>query len=408
MTSAPQVDKQDLATYAEAARTWLAVNGPEDHAVRDPHDVSIFHNLDTDTERAILGKLRAWQKAKFDAGYGAIAWPTELGGAGLPTSYADAFKSAEAAAVSLTRHELFSVTLNLVAPTVRLFGSQELKEEVFPGLHDGSQLACQLFSEPSAGSDLAAVRTRAVREGDSWIISGQKVWTSGAQFAEWGQALVRTDPSAAKHAGLTAFLVPMNSPGVEVRQIKQMSGGTSFNEVFLTEVRVPDSYRLGEPGEGWKVTRATLGFERANASNKKGVGGSFDQLVELAIRTGALGHRDIRTRLAELRAREIAAEVSLHREQRARDTGAPPGASGSMRKLQWVRKLNLVSELARDLLGSALIVDRGEPGTFSWNAHILGAPGYRIAGGSDQIQRNIVAERHLGLPAEPARPQESM
>lgn len=181
-----------------------------------------------------------------------------------------------------------------------------------------------------------------------------------------------------------------------------MSGGTSFNEVFLTGVRIPDAFRLGEPGEGWKVTRATLGFERANAANKAGVGGSYEQLVALAERTGHIEHRDIRARLAEIRAREVAAEISLRREQRDRDGGEPPGASGSMRKLQWVRKLELVSELARDLLGADLVVDEGTPGTFSWNAHVLGAPGYRIAGGTDQIQRNIVSERHLGLPMESA------
>ncbi|CAM3464931.1 acyl-CoA dehydrogenase family protein [Nocardioides dubius] len=402
MPSSPDTEGAELAAWVEQARAWLGDNAPAERAVRDPHDVSVFHNLSHDDELAILDQLRAWQRLKFEAGYGAISWPTELHGAGLSSAHADAFKAAEGEAVALTRHELFSVTINLIAPTIRLFGSDALKSRVFPGLHDGSQLACQLFSEPAAGSDLAAVATRAVRDGDDWVLNGQKVWTSGAQFAEWGQALVRTDSSVAKHAGLSAFLVPMDAPGVEVRQIKQMSGGTSFNEVFLTDVRVPDAYRLGEPGDGWKVTRATLGFERANASNKSGVGGSFEQLLEVARRSGADRDRAVRARLAEIRAREVAAEVSLHREQRARDSGEPPGASGSMRKLQWVRKLGLVSETARELLGPELIADDGRPGRFSWNAHVLGAPGYRIAGGADQIQRNIVAERHLGMPADKA------
>ncbi|MDT0202682.1 acyl-CoA dehydrogenase family protein [Nocardioides sp. AE5] len=390
-----------LEAYREEARRWLAANAPSDVSVREPHDVSIFHNLSHDAEKAVLDKLRDWQRAKFDAGYAAIAWPVELGGAGLTTEHADAFRAEEAARVDLTRHELFSVTLNLIAPTIRLFGSDALKDLLFPGMHSGEQLACQLFSEPGAGSDLAAVGTRGVREGDDWVLNGQKVWTSGAQFAQWGQAIVRTDPTAGKHAGLTTFLVPMDAPGVEVRQIKQMSGGTSFNEVFLTDVRIPDAYRMGEPGQGWTVTRTTLGFERANASNKAGVGGSFEQLLELAHRTGSLGHRDVRRRLAEVHLSERAAEVSLRREQRDRDSGLPPGASGSMRKLQWVARLGVVSELARDLLGTDLITDNGRPGTYGWTAHLLGAPGYRIAGGTDQIQRNIVAERHLGLPSDP-------
>jgi alkylation response protein AidB-like acyl-CoA dehydrogenase len=391
----------DLGTYAATARAWLAVNAPADRSVRDPHDVSVFHNLSYEEELEILTRLRAWQRAKFEAGYAAISWPRQLHGAGLPASFADAFKSAEAEAVSLTRHELFSVTINLIAPTIRLYGSEALQATVFPGLHNGDLLACQLFSEPGAGSDLAAVSTRAVPDGDDWVLNGQKVWTSGAQFADWGQAIVRTDPKVSKHAGLATFMIPMDAPGVEIRQIKQMSGGTNFNEVFLTDVRVPDGYRLGAPGEGWQVTRATLAFERANASNKAGVGGQFDQLVELARRTGSLRHRDIRQQLADVYLRERAAEISLAREQRARETGQPPGAAGSMRKLQWVEKLTLVSELARELLGSRLAADSGRPGEFSWNAHILGAPGYRIAGGTDQIQRNIVAERHLGLPPEP-------
>ena len=390
----------DLESFRAAVRAWLSEHAPGAEAQRDRHDVSVFHNLDFATESAVLARLREWQRTKFEAGYGALSWPVELHGAGLPTAYADAFKAEENAAVALTRHELLSVTVNLIAPTVRLFASAEVRDLLLPGLLDGSLLACQLFSEPGAGSDLANIATKARRDGDDWIVTGQKVWTSGAQFAEWGQAIVRTEAGTAGRHGLTTFMIPMNAPGLEVRQIRQMSGGTSFNEVFLSEVRIPDTYRLGEVGDGWAVTRATLGFERANASNKAGVGGSFEQLVELARRTGAQDQRDVRLQLAEIRLREVAAEVALHREKRAVAFGEAPGASGSMRKLQWVARLNLVSELARTLLGDRLVADTGEPGTYSWNDHVLGAPGYRIAGGTDQIQRTIVAERHLGLPRE--------
>lgn len=390
-----------IEQFREQARAWLRQNAPARTAVRDEHDVSVFHNLDHDAELEVLRELREWQRLKFDAGYAALSWPTELHGAGLPTEYADAFKEEETAAVAPTRHELFSVTVNLIAPTVRIYGSDELRSLLLPGLLDGSLLACQLFSEPGAGSDLANISTRAVREGDEWVVNGQKVWTSGAQFADWGQAIVRTEAGSKRNRGLTTLMVPMDAPGVEVRQIRQMSGGTSFNEVFLTDVRVPDAYRMGEVGDGWGVTRATLGFERANASNKAGVGGSFEQLVDLARRTRSLSHRDVRLALADVRMREIAAEIALRRDKRARDAGEAPGAAGSMRKLQWVAKLNRVSDLARTLLADRAVADLGEPGTFSWNAHVLGAPGYRIAGGTDQIQRSIVAERHLNLPPEP-------
>jgi alkylation response protein AidB-like acyl-CoA dehydrogenase len=391
----------DVEDFRVRARAWLADSAPSRTTQRSPYDVSVFSRLSHDEEAELLTALRAWQARKFEAGYGALTWPADDFGAGLTPAHQAAFRAEESRAVDLPRHELMSVTVNLIAPTVRLYAGAELREILLPGLLDGSLTACQLFSEPGAGSDLAAVATKGRRVAEGWVLDGQKVWTSGAQFAEWGQALVRTEPDAGKHAGLTAFMVPMDAPGVEIRQIRQMSGGASFNEVFLSGVVVPDEYRLGEPGEGWAVTRATLGFERANASNKAGVGGSFAQLLELARSSGALRHRDVRTQLAEILLRERAAEISALREQRALAQGAAPGASGSMRKLQWVIRLGLVSELARTLLADRLLADTGEPGTFSWNDHVLGAPGYRIAGGTDQIQRTIVAERHLGLPAEP-------
>lgn len=398
----------DLGDHAASARKWLAENAPATSvAAGDVHDVSVFHNLSHDTESRLIDELRAWQRTKFEGGYAAICWPSDLYGAGLSTEHEDVFKQAEAELVALPRHELISVTVNLIAPTIRLFASEHVRSMLLPGLLDGSLLACQLFSEPAAGSDLANVSTRATRDGDGWVVSGQKVWTSGAQFADWGQAIARTEPGSSGSRGLTTFVIPMNAEGVEIRPIRQMSGGTSFNEVFLNDVRIPDSYRLGEVGDGWSVTRATLGFERANASNKKGVGGSFDQLLELAQRTDSLQHRDVRAKLADVRLREVGAEVALRRDKRARDAGEAPGAAGSMRKLQWVTRLGLVSDLARTVLGEKLIADGGDPGTFSWNAHLLGAPGYRIAGGTDQIQRSIIAERHLGLPPEPRAPKNS-
>lgn len=398
----------DLGDHTASARKWLTENAPATSvAARDAHDVSVFHNLSHDTESRLIDELRAWQRTKFEGGYAAISWPSDLYGAGLSTEHEDAFKQAEAELVPLPRHELISVTVNLIAPTVRLFASEHVRSMLLPGLLDGSLLACQLFSEPAAGSDLANVSTRATRDGDGWVVAGQKVWTSGAQFADWGQAIVRTEPGSSGSRGLTTFMIPMNAEGVEIRPIRQMSGGTSFNEVFLNDVRIPDSYRLGAVGDGWGVTRATLGFERANASNKKGVGGSFDQLLELARRTDSLQHRDVRAKLADVRLREVGAEVALRRDKRARDAGEAPGSAGSMRKLQWVTRLGLVSDLARTMLGEKLIADGGELGTFSWNAHLLGAPGYRIAGGTDQIQRSIIAERHLGLPLEPRAPKPS-
>lgn len=396
-----QVADADLAAFRARAARWLAEHVPTGVLERRGDDVAVFHDLTDDEETRVLEALRAWQRTKFDAGFGALTWPPELGGAGLTIEHELAFREEEAAAAALVRHELVSVTLNLIAPTVRMFGQPELRELLLPGLIDGSLLACQLFSEPDAGSDLAGAMTRGCRDGSDWLLTGQKVWTSGARHAEWGQAIVRTDPDAGKHQGLTAFMVPMDADGVDIRPIRQMSGGASFCEVFLTDVRVPDAYRLGEAGEGWQVTRATLGFERANSSKNADVGGQFDQLVSLAQRAGRLGERGVRRDLARVLTYQHLARVAVQRERQARQTGEPTGAIGSARKQQWVDKLHLVSELAADLLGPAMAIDTGETGTFLWTEHVLGAPGYRIAGGTEQIQKNIIAERHLGLPREP-------
>jgi alkylation response protein AidB-like acyl-CoA dehydrogenase len=204
-----------------------------------------------------------------------------------------------------------------------------------------------------------------------------------------------------KHAGMTAFMIPMDLPGIEVRPIRQMSGGTSFNEVFLTEVRVPDSYRLGEVGQGWKVALTTLGFERQASSGNAHVGGSWAQLLALARWAGADTDPLVRQQLAKVVVGQRLAQLANVRDQHVREDSRPLGAVGSIRKMQWVRRMLAISDAAREILGPLLVVDTGQWGTYSWGSHVLGVPGYRIAGGSDEIQRNIIAERFLGLPAEP-------
>jgi alkylation response protein AidB-like acyl-CoA dehydrogenase len=193
----------------------------------------------------------------------------------------------------------------------------------------------------------------------------------------------------------------MDAPGVEVRPLRQMSGGSSFCEVFLTDVHVPDSLRLGEVGAGWKVALTTLGFERGNSSASSAIGGSFDQVLALTEHLGTVGDPVTRTQLAQVYTHEFLAVVAKQRDQAARRGGAPLGAIGSVRKLQWTQKMTLISHVVTEQLGPLLIADTGEWGTFAWTEHVLGAPGYRIAGGSDEIQRNIIAERLLGMPAEP-------
>jgi alkylation response protein AidB-like acyl-CoA dehydrogenase len=396
----------DPKAFVAAASAWLADNADlrkESGAWGEgSDDVSVFLAHAHDEEAAVIAAAMEWQQRKFDAGYGALSWPTSFGGAGLPTRYDRLFTEQEERFATPMAHETFSVTLHLVAPTIREYGTEEQKARFIPRFLRTEELCCQLFSEPGAGSDLAGLGTRAVRDGDEWVITGQKVWSSGAAFAEWGECICRTDLDAPKHKGLTAFMVPMDAPGVEIRPIKQMTGGASFNEVFLDGVRVPDANRLGDPGAGWRVTLATLNFERANAGSgagHHGVGGSFDQVLELARSMGRAADAVTRQRLASLFVHLRVREMNEARLMAAVD--GEPDAAGSIGKLLWTQWMTEAADVVSGLLGPRLAADTGEWGTYAWTQHLLGAPGYRIAGGSDEIQRNIIGERVLGLPPEP-------
>lgn len=234
------------------------------------------------------------------------------------------------------------------------------------------------------------------------MIDGQKVWTSGAQFADHGLLLARTDPDVVKQAGITAFLVPMDSPGVEIRPIRQMSGGASFNEVFLGGVRVPDALRIGRPGQGWEVANATLAFERtASGSGNRRKGGTFDDVLALARSLHRTGDPLVRQRLADLYVRGALRAATVERVARASAAGGRPGPEASLTKLMASELLTRTGQVAAELMGARITADTGEPGTFAWTEHLLGAPGYRLAGGTDQIQRNLIGERVLKLPGEP-------
>src|SRR5439155_9853654 len=237
--------------------------------------------------------------------------------------------------------------------------------------------------------------------GAGWIITGQKVWTSGARVADYGEAICRTDSSAGKHAGLTAFLIPLDAPGITVRPIKQMSGGATFNEVFLDEVRVNDADRLGPEGQGWRVALSTLAAERLDSGNLGA--GTIDRLLGLARKLDRPLTAIEVDRVADAYVRSMIGRITGLRVRASMAAGAQPGPEASVGKLYATETMRRTSEIAAQLLGSKLVADTGEWGTYCWTEHLLGAPGYRIAGGSDEIQRNIIAERVLGLPREPIR-----
>jgi len=396
-----------LATFTEEARAWLSDHAPP-REVREPSrwgegsdSMALFHNLSAEEERAHLAAARHWQRQKSDAGYGSITWPAEYGGAGLPPAYEAAFRREEARFETPKGHEAISITLELIAPTILAVGTTGQKDRYLAAMRRTDEMWCQLFSEPGAGSDLASLSCRAVADAGHWILNGQKVWTSGAQYADHGYILCRTDPAAPKHRGITAFLIPMDAPGIEVRPLRQMSGGASFNEVFLTDVVVPDTARLGDVNEGWRVALTTLGFERAARSGGTGGADMFGRLLDLARHLGRTDDPLVRQHLASVYVHGRLRSMNRRRAGARLRAGGVPGPEGSISKLMLTQGLQEVADTAALLLGPRLGADSGEWGTYAWSEFVNGVPGFRIAGGSDEIQRNIIAERALGLPREP-------
>ena len=391
-----------LDEFTDAARKWLSSVAEPRSAAQwgvGSDSAAVFENWTPEEERAETDRIRAYEQAKFDAGWGAITWPEEYGGRSLPMSYALAFRHEEEAYDVPRRTEMFSVTQQLVAPTVAQWGSPEQRERYVRAMLRTDLIACQLFSETEAGSDLAAVRTRAIDHHGTWVLDGHKVWTSGAPVADFGVAVTRTDPTVAKHAGLTVFLVPMDAPGVTVRPIQQMTGGSSFNEVYLDGVELSDDLRLGPVGEGWRVALTVLAAERLDSGNL-GLANA-DRAVELARHLGRPLTELERDGVADLVTRSYVQRLTGMRVAAAVVSGNDPGPEASIGKLLATDTMARTSEVVRMLLGPELSADSGRWGTYAWTEHLLGAPGYRSAGGTDEIQHNILAERVLGLPREP-------
>ncbi|TYQ01560.1 UNVERIFIED_ORG: alkylation response protein AidB-like acyl-CoA dehydrogenase [Gordonia westfalica J30] len=390
-----------LDDYETQARAWLDAELQVRAAQEHEPNYAIFHNRTHDEERALIDAARTWQARRVDAGFGAITWGPDWGGPGLTAGHERVYVNLERGYQTPVRHENVLVTVELVAPTLHALGTDEQRQRFVRPFLRADELCCQLFSEPGAGSDLAGLSTKAVRNGDTWRINGQKVWSSGAQFSEWGLLIARSDRSAPKHKGMTAFMVPMDTPGVEVRPIRQMSGGSTFNEVFLSDVELPDSLRVGGEGDGWKVALTTLGFERNSSAGIVSAGGNSVDLARLVDRLGLSDDPLARQRLGDAAIYERAAALMVARHAERERAGAVPGVEGSIGKLVWTQNLKRVGDAAASFLGDRIVADTGEPDTFAWSEHLLGAPGYRIAGGSDEIQRNIIGERGLGLPREP-------
>jgi alkylation response protein AidB-like acyl-CoA dehydrogenase len=364
-------------------------------------EVSVLPERTPEEDAREVVEAKAWAAKVFDAGFGWITGPTQYGGRGLPGSYQRIYSSLESQFATPSQAPRM-IGLGMIAPTILAHGTEPVKQACLKPLWRGDIIACQLFSEPSNGSDLAGVQTRAIRDGDEWIVNGQKVWTSGAQYSDIGEIICRTDPDVPKHKGLSGFIVNMKAPGIEVRPLRQMTGGASFNEVFFTDVRVPADHLLGDVNGGWTVALTTLMNERAAiGGGGAGSGGATARLLDLMRHLGATKDPLLRQEYADL---WINLQVARWNSERALSkirAGQLPGPELSTAKLSLTENMRRTAELAAKVLGPRIIADSGEWGTYSWSKYLLGVPGMRVAGGTDEIMRNIVAERVLGLPKDP-------
>ena len=357
---------------------------------------------DRSREKELAGVKAAvkWRQQKFDAGYGWISGPTEYGGAGLPGAYDRAFGALEAEYDVAPQH-CFNIGLGMVAPTILAHASDHAKDLYLTKLWRGDILGAQLFSEPGAGSDLASLQTKAIRDGDEWVITGQKVWTSGAHYSDIGEIICRTDVNLPKHKGLTGFIIDMHDPAIEIRPLKQMSGSAGFNEVFITELRVKDDHRLGDVNNGWNVALTTLMNERsAIGANNHGDDELIEKLVAMVRHYELDKDPVVRNELADVMMHYRVASLNSARALARLRSGQMPGPEMSTAKMALTMNQARVVKFLSHVLGPKIQADTGEWGTYAWSMMVLNAPGLRIAGGTDEVMRNIVGERVLGLPKD--------
>lgn len=381
-------DTPEEAEYRATARAWLEKNVAEHKAQAHDDD---------------MAAARAWQTRKAEAGYAQITWPKEWGGGGGTPIQSVIFGQEEGKYP--VQYGYFTIGLGMCVPTVMAFADDATKKRfVGPALR-GEEVWSQLFSEPAGGSDVAAIRTRAVRDGDDWVVNGQKVWTSGAHYSDYGIVLVRTNPDVPKHKGLTMFWLDLKSPGVEIRPIHQMSGGSNFNEVYFTDVRIPDSQRLGAVDDGWKVALVTLMNERLAVGGGGGAGPK--EILKLARELKAmegtlLQDNAFRQKLADWYVQAEGLRNTRMRTITALSRGQTPGPESSIGKIIAANQLQDIGNSALEaedqfgiIADPALLPMKG-----LFQSATMTSPGLRIAGGTDEILKNIIAERVLGLPGE--------
>ena len=393
-------DTPQEASFRAEVRAWIAANAPTE--LRAELELAGFGQPAL-RSGDVLAASKAWQKKKAQSGWACLHWPEDCGGRGASPIERVIWQQEEGAYAKLA--SIFLIGQGMIGPTLMAYAQEPHKRRYLPPLASGEEIWCQLFSEPVAGSDLAGLRTRAELVGDEWVINGQKIWTSGAHYSDYGMILTRTDPSVVKHDGLTMFFFDMKSPGVEVRPIKQVNGQSGFNEVFFTDLRVPDHQRLGAVGQGWRVSLTTLMNERMSIG--AGMPTGFPELLDFCCEfdTGdglAIDDPAVRSRLATWAVRTSGLKYTAYRSISALSKGQIPGPENSIGKLVAGQTLQEIAMFALDLQGaSGVLVDAAQPSAAArFQAMLLRSPATRIEGGTDEILRNIISERVLGLPAD--------
>jgi acyl-CoA dehydrogenase len=384
-------DTPAQAAFRAEARAFLAQHAKPRSGEGDWSRGPRVHT--PEAEREHFERCRAWQRTLYDGGFAGITWPKEWGGRGAGVAEALIFAE-ELADFDATAGFLAS-TIDLVGPALLKHGTQLQRERYLRPLLRGDEVWCQLFSEPAAGSDLAALRLRAERDGDHFVVNGQKLWTSSAQFCDFGILLARTNAQAPKHRGITFLLVDMRSPGIHVRPLPTSTGSRHFNEVFFDAVRVPVENAVGAIDAGWVVARETLAHESASIGSSAHGTGDSDALVVLANARGLGGDADVRQAVAQVWIREQLLGLMRDRLQRALRAGRAPDLDGSVLKIFWAE-----NRIAKDELGLRLL---GADGMLAnaWSEQVLDRYTGTIGGGTLEVHRNGIGERVLGLPREP-------
>jgi alkylation response protein AidB-like acyl-CoA dehydrogenase len=393
-------DTPQEAAFRAEAKAWIASNAPQQYEGELRNVVPGRVQLGS---ASMIDVAKFWQKKKADAGWAVPHWPKEYGGRGASPIERVIWQQEEGVFGKLGA--LFIIGHGMCGPTMMAYATEEQKMQFLPPLASGETIWCQLFSEPAAGSDVAGLRTRAEKDGDGWVINGQKIWTSGAHYSDYGIIITRTDPTVPKHKGLTMFFLDMKSVGIEVKPIKQANGQAEFNEVFFTDVRVPDTQRLGAVGDGWNVSLTTLMNERMaiGVDVATGLPEMFEFCSNFVLDGGpAIEDPAVRSRLAHWAVRASGLRYSSFRAISALSRGERPGPENSIGKLVAGAMLQDIATYALDLQGAAGVLygldDGNAAGKFQ--AMLLSSPARRIEGGTDEILRNIIAERVLGLPGD--------